>query len=315
MVASASASLSLAEQIAPLALAPSSKLPPPRKGTVYRALMAGGREHTARELRKELLDTWGIDIREHWHADRSRLPYVLPDDCEMVLMVTTVMPHTLSDRVRACASKAKVPVLPMSTKRTSWIENFSRFGLQPKTSNVVQLKAVPVEESKAETPTVTNPTPVQMWGAMLADERKRAGMSRKELAGKLGISDASILHFEHGIRAIKFIYYKGMLEALPALRSLPPPPNLEGKVFDLLAPSPQIIAEAAPEITIVEEKLIPRSRAEEIGALYGAALQRTEDLQRQIDDLMRQHEESRATQHRLHAELIALVTGKELMAP
>lgn len=311
--------VSMHEQLAPLTLAPilnapASKIPPPRNRQRYRTLMVGGHEFTHRDL-AEPLERYGIGLLDtHWHTGRSKLAERLPMGTELVLLVTTVTGHNLSDHANALCKRAGVPLIGISTKQSSWPDTFARWGL---TSPPSWLKAGPaltvVTSNEAVAPAVVSePTPDQAWGEILRGHRRLSGLSRAALAERIGVSDGSIIGWERGERSPKYAYYKAILEALPGLRSEPPPPALRDRVFEVLAPTPTQIAEAAP----TPEPAPALSKLALLGVNYAETVARAEALQRQADDALRASEEfsesariERERAESIKAEIFAAAKG------
>lgn len=280
--------VSLHEQVAAVAFAPPPiplfEVPPlsqPADRKAFRALMVGGRAHTHGDLAADLRTDFGVQlIPQHWHTDRARLPTDIPVGTEIMLIVTTVISHELSNHARGLAQKAKLPYIGINTKRTSWPAAFGRYGL---TKNPAWAVVEPLPLGLVETP--IDRGPVDPFGLTLATARKAAGLSQRALGERIDTEYPTISNWENGKSTPRFAVYRLLLEALPALRSVPPPLALEDRVRESLTPTPAQIAAVAPEPPSLP--LIAM-----LGIKYAEAIADAERHKRLADDQMRMAEAS-----------------------
>lgn len=298
--------VSLHEQVAAIAFAPPPPIPlfdvtrlvTPADGKAFRALMVGGRPHTHAEL-KQPLEAFGIAlIAPHWHADRARMPVDIPKGTEVMLIVTTVIGHDLSDHARSLAARAKIPYIGISTKASAWAEKFGRYGLK---SPPTWIRDVPKLVEVAEQPErsdaeVMRETADPFYQAMIF-ARKKSGLSQRALGEKVGANYATVSNWECGYSTPRYATYKLLLDALPHLRDFPPPIPLASRVMELLTPTPVQIAEAAP--TPPPPPLL--SPIATIGVQYAEAIAEAEAHKRSADDAMRAAE-GLMDQHKLASE-------------
>ena len=283
----------LHDQVATVAHAPPPlfAVPPlkrPDDGKAFRALMVGGRLHTHRQLKALLLDDFAVAlVTTHWHTDRARLPYEIPAGVEVMLIITTCISHELSNHARTLAAKAGIPYVGISTKRTSWDRPFENAGIFSPPRFGAPVAVPETVDLDTEKPVIRLPC-ADPFGAVLVTARKAAGLSQRALGELVGVQASTVSGWETGTQTPRFAYYRTMLDALPDLRQHAPPAALEGRTFETLAPSAEVIAAAAPALPAP-----PVHSPIELRALdLARAIQDAEIYKRQADDLMRAAEEA-----------------------
>lgn len=283
--------VSLHEQVSDIAFAPPPPIPlfdltrltVPADGKAFRALMVGGRPHTHADL-KQPLEAFGISlIAPHWHSDRARLPIDIPKGTEVMLIVTTVIGHELSNHARSLASKAGIPYIGISTKASAWSEKFGRYGLKSppawRSPPSPMVTAADPERTMAD---VMRDTADPFYLAMIS-ARKDSKLSQKAVGEKVGANYATVSNWECGYSTPRFATYRLLLDVLPTLRNYPPPIALEARVRELLTPTPEQIAAVAPEPPS-PPTLAPIAA---LGVQYAEAIAEAEHHKRSADDAMR----------------------------
>lgn len=286
--------VSLHEQLAPLAYAPppliplfdSKNLGHPADGIAFRTLMVGGREHTHRELIAPLAEFGLALIPQHWHADRARMPFEVPKGTEIMLMITTVMGHELSNHARGCAQRAGIPYVGISTKSTSWQATLTkRYGLHNPPlwrGNEPAPVLEAIRGNRTSAGDLTRATADPFYKAF-REARRLSQLSQSQVAEKLQAKSGTVSNWECGHSTPRFPTYRLLLDVLPALRNFPPPVALGDRVTELLTPTPEQIAEAAP-IPLPPPLLSPIA---ELGVRYAEAIAEGEAHKRLADDSMR----------------------------
>jgi transcriptional regulator with XRE-family HTH domain len=277
--------------------------------------MVGGRLHTHRQLKALLLDDFGVAlVATHWHTDRARMPYEIPTGIEVMLIITTCIGHELSNHARDLATKAGIPYVGISTKRTSWDRPFKNAGMfsPPRWRSSGDATEEPEAESSAVNPVRTSNANADPFGAVLSSARKAAGMTQQMLGDRIGVKGSTVSGWETGQQTPRFAYYRTMIDALPDLRQHAPPVALEGRTFETLAPSAEAIAEAAPTAPTL-------TRGDELGIAYVRARADAEACKRLAEEHMRFADEAMDGHKRAHerslallAEIDALASGKDI---
>lgn len=315
----------LHEQLASIAFAPPPPIPLfktdvvqwltiPADGRAFKALMVGGRPHTHRELLQPLEAHGFALIAPHWHADRERMPIDVPKGTEVMLIITTVIGHKLSNHARDLAIKAGIPYIGISTKATAWPGVFKRFGVStpPAFKSAAPVLAVVPDDATPERTDadIARDTADPFYKVIVA-VRKESGLSQRALAEKVGARYPSVSNWECGHSTPRYATYKLLLDVLPGLRNFPPPIPLMARVAELLTPTPAQIAEVAP--TPSPPPLL--SPIAELGVRYAEAVQEAEAHKRSADDKMRAAEaamdESKAASERadvLKVQIFELAT-------
>ncbi len=84
-------------------------LPPPKDGRAYKAWLVGGYGKLSAKWRDRFLETWGIHIADHWPMENQSLPVSTPVRTELVIIVTDLGPHGLTDRAAELARRWNIP--------------------------------------------------------------------------------------------------------------------------------------------------------------------------------------------------------------
>lgn len=140
------------------------RMPPPKNGHHYVALIAGGPEDRAREIRDLLAVNAGIVAPYHLPYDKpASFSRPIPKDVDLILAVKSQIGHSERNKVRAAAKRLGLVWFETTHKWSAIYQHLWRFGIRVKakadlpvevTSTTYLREPPPAEEAPLATPPV-----------------------------------------------------------------------------------------------------------------------------------------------------------------